>query len=409
MTEQTSTVHSPPVPEVPEEELLALARALVRADSPNPPGDTAEVAAVAEEYLVRHKIPFRKLMVSPGKINLWAHVKGGLPGPHLVMNAHLDVFPWSDSEAGKRTAERTETEAGLPGVFGRGAVDMKGGAAAFLVTLRLLHEQAETLAGTVSLCLVCDEETFGPDGSSALLAEYPELYGDALLSSEPSSTGVVRQGERGFMWAEVVFVGDGGHGAYPSVSPDPIERAAAFIAELRGSFPQAAGPSLAGDLREVLAPEGESFVDRISLSFGKISGGVKVNMKPADCRMEIDIRVPVGASTSAVVQTVEGICSSHRAELNVFNSGEPNMSSQDDPLFQLIGEAVREVTGTGPRFAVGLGCSDARLWRHGGVPAAVYGPDPSTMATDNEHVSLQELSVVTQVHLRTAIKFLSRR
>ena len=63
MTEQTSTVHSPPVPEVPEGELLALARALVRADSPNPPGDTAEVAAVAEE------VP---LVVSLRAIRVWA-------------------------------------------------------------------------------------------------------------------------------------------------------------------------------------------------------------------------------------------------------------------------------------------------------------------------------------------------
>src|SRR5699024_7322459 len=152
------------------------------------------------------------------KVNLVARVIGAHEGPHLVLNAHLDVFPDSagqeksaqQTSAGASTATATETPAASQKsdhVVGRGAVDMKSGAAVFMVVMRLLNEQAHLIHGQISLCLVCDEETFGPYGSIALLKLFPDLKGDALLSTEPSSLSVVRRGERGFMWGTVTIQG----------------------------------------------------------------------------------------------------------------------------------------------------------------------------------------------------------
>jgi len=398
---------------VPESELYELAQALVDAPSPNPPGDVRLPLEVAAEYLAKSGISFIRVSRDRDyrKVNLVARVYGGHPGPHLVMNAHLDVFPPStarNSVGGERGSAGTDGEARV--IRGRGAVDMKGGAAAFMVALKLLNERRQRLHGQVSLCLVCDEEVFGPLGSRALLEMFPDLYGDALLSSEPSSTSVIRIGERGFVWGTVEFPGEGGHGAYPSGKPSPIERASAFVRDLRGAIPEAwkledsePGAKISHSL---LAPVGKSFVDSVSLNFGTIVGGITVNMKADNCRVGIDIRVPLGKSTDEIVKVVREAVSRHDGTFHLDNSSEPNKSDQGGRLFSVMKSAVERVTGTAPAFAIGLGCTDARLWRHRGIPAAVYGPDPSTMAHDDEKVGLSELSRVANVHLQTALQYL---
>ena len=398
---------------VPESELCELAQALVDAPSPNPPGDVRLPLEVAAEYLAKNGVLFTRVSSDRDyrKVNLVARVYGAHPGPHLVMNAHLDVFPPSTalkSPEGDRGSAGTESEPRV--VRGRGAVDMKGGAAAFMVALKLLNERRQRLHGQVSLCLVCDEEVFGPLGSRALLQMFPDLYGDALLSSEPSSTSVIRIGERGFVWGTVEFSGEGGHGAYPSGKASPVERASAFVGDLRSAIPEAwkledSAPG-AKMSHSLLAPVGKSFVDTVSLNFGTIAGGITVNMKADHCRVGLDIRVPLGKGTDEIVKVVREVVSRHDGTFHLDNSSEPNKSDQSARLFSIMKTAVERVTGAVPAFAIGLGCTDARLWRYRGIPAAVYGPDPSTMAHGDEKVGLSELSKVANVHLQTALQFL---
>lgn len=398
---------------IPAQELQALAQNLVDAESPNPPGDVRLPLEVAAKYFEDHEIPYARVSIDKEgkKVNLVARIIGAHPGPHLVLNAHLDVFPDSADQE-KSTHESTSAADKNNYVVGRGAVDMKSGAAAFMVVMRLLNEQAHLLHGQISLCLVCDEETFGPYGSIALLKLFPELKGDALLSTEPSSLAVVRRGERGFMWGTVTIQGSGGHGAYPSGGQSPIEKAAAFIKALRAEIPEnwqledraeEGEQSLSHDL---LAPKGQSFVDFRSLNFGVISGGLKVNMQPDNCQIELDIRLPLGQSVKEAHAIVDRVAAQFDAHFEVDNCGEPNASDPDAEIFQIIQSKVEQVTGTKPELAIGLGCTDARLWRYLDVPAAVYGPDPSTMARGDEMISVDDLTKIATVHLETARTFL---
>lgn len=400
---------------IPSQELRALAQSLVDAESPNPPGDVSLPLAVAADYLRENGIRFARVSIDAEnrKVNLVARVFGEHPGPHLVMNAHLDVFPMPESAAdsASRQARKDGASQEPDVVRGRGAVDMKSGAAVFMVVMKLLNQRRHEIHGQATLCLVCDEETFGPYGSRALLDLYPELAGDAMLSTEPSSLSVVRVGERGFLWGTVEFVGKGGHGAYPGGDLSPVEKAAAFIKALREVIPEDWGDvkkeNSATLSQSLLAPSGKSFVDFPSLNYGTIGGGIKVNMQPDRCLIEVDIRVPVGRRTEEFARIVTDVAARHGGTYRVDNSGEPNKSDESDRLFGIIKKAVADMTGNVPSFAVGLGCTDARLWRYRGVPAAVYGPDPSTMAKSEEAMTLSDLVKIAGVHFQTACEYLS--
>jgi len=401
---------------IPSQELRALAQALVDAESPNPPGDVRLPLAVAASYLEQNGIPFSRVSIDADnrKVNLVARVMGDHPGPHLVMNAHLDVFPMPESAAD--SAARQARQAGAPEeldiVRGRGAVDMKSGAAVFMIIMKLLNQRRHTIHGQATLCLVCDEETFGPYGSRALLDLFPELAGDALLSTEPSSLSVIRVGERGFMWGTVEFKGKGGHGAYPGGDQSPIEKAATFIRALREAIPEDWGDVKKEDSdtvsQSLLAPKGKSFVDYPSLNFGTIGGGIKVNMQPDRCLLEVDIRVPVGQHIADFEKIITDIAARHGGTYRLDNCGEPNKSDENDRVFGIMKKAVEEITGNTPSFAVGLGCTDARLWRYRGVPAAVFGPDPSTMAKNDEAMTLRDLVTIARVHYKTACEYLGK-
>ena len=121
------------------------------------------------------------------------------PGPHLVLNGHLDVFPAGDPARWSRPPLSGEVDGGR--VHGRGTVDMKCGTTASIWAYRYLSALAGDLRGRLTLTLVSDEETGGRWGSGYLVERHPDLVlGDCLLNAEPSSPHTVRFGEKAMLW-----------------------------------------------------------------------------------------------------------------------------------------------------------------------------------------------------------------
>jgi succinyl-diaminopimelate desuccinylase len=395
--------------------ILELAADLVGIPSENPPGDVETVFAFAGERLEEFGFTIERLSPAPGRENIIAAVDTGRPGPHVVLNAHLDTFPVGDATAWtKPPLGRTIEQAT---VYGRGASDMKGGAAALMTVLRLLDHVRDQLVGRVTLTLVCDEETFGPHGARHLLEVRPDLAGDVLLSTEPSTPGVVRFAEKGMAWGECTFRSGGGHGAYPPTEPTAIESAAAFVLSLRRLEEQyRPGPDLVfgGDERlrarhdEAIQAGSTDAIERVVVNAGVIAGGTSVNMRADLCTVAVDVRVPLGLSTAAVIEQVRELAAEHGGDYRVWNQSEPNASDRDHPVFGLLCDHAERVTGTRPLLSCGLGCTDVRLWRARGVPGAVYGPYPTGMAAPDEALTQNELLDVVRVHALTVCDVLAR-
>lgn len=393
--------------------IVALAADLIAIPSENPPGDVTEVMDFAERYLRAAGLNVERISPAPGRHNLVAAVDSGRPGPHVILNAHLDVFPIGDASAWTRPPVARTIEGDV--VYGRGACDMKGGAAALIAVTCLLDGVRGALRGRVSLTLVCDEETFTQHGAIHLLEARPDLKGDVLLSTEPSSLGVVRYAEKGLAWGECTFRGRGGHAAYPHDEPTAIESAAAFICQLPALAERWPPIDHVFDNDEeararydaAVQPGGADAITRVVINAGVIQGGTSVNMLPDLCTVKVDLRVPLGMSLGEVTAAVRELAGEYGGDYRLWNESEPNASDRDHPIFGLLRDHAEKVTGIRPLLSCGLGCTDARLWRRRGVPSAVYGPAPTGMGGPDEQITRDELLNLVRIHSLAVADFLA--
>ena len=103
--------------------LVDFLQRFVRCKTPNPPGDTIAATRFVEAELDRRGIVYDKIAPMADRPNYIASFDTGRPGPHLVLNGHIDVFPVETTEGWTRDPWGGELVDGK--VYGRGACDMQ--------------------------------------------------------------------------------------------------------------------------------------------------------------------------------------------------------------------------------------------------------------------------------------------
>ena len=161
---------------------------------------------------------------------------GNDSGPVLVLLGHTDVVPPGPREGWSSDPFVPEIRDGK--LYGRGAADMKGSVAAFVVALERFVAAHPDHRGSVALLLTSDEEGDAIDGVRKV-AELLRGRGqriDWCITGEPSSTetlgDLLRVGRRGTLSATLTVHGVQGHVAYPDKARNPIHLAMPALAEL---------------------------------------------------------------------------------------------------------------------------------------------------------------------------------
>jgi succinyl-diaminopimelate desuccinylase len=392
-----------------------------RIDTANPPGDTTRAADLFRTLLDSEGIAHRTEAPLARAPNLIASFAGGAgAGRHLVLNGHLDVFPVGDRAAWKRDPWSGDIADGR--LHGRGTVDMKCGTTAMLFVFAYLHRLRGELPGRVTLTVVSDEETGGKWGTGWLIENRgSEVLGDCVLNSEPSGVATVRFGEKCMLWLRFKIAVKGGHSAYPHTGGSATKVAAALIQDLQAIeqlVPQEPEtvrrtldrPDVQKAIDQSLGEGAAGVLRRVSVNIGTIQGGVKINMLPAECVLEVDVRLPVGLARAQVMDKVRATLSRYPmvgCEELLPGGPEANVS---DPTHEMMGHLIRNATeaqGWSPQPIVSLGGTDTRFWRAKGVPAFVYGCSPAGMGGVDESVSLDEFHHVTRVHALAAWDYLA--
>ena len=401
--------------------LVGFLQAFTRVDTANPPGDTRAGAAFIAEFLDRAGLAHRRIAPQETMPNLVASTRFPRPGHHLVLNGHIDVFPAGDRA---RWTHDPLSGAIVDGrVHGLGTVDMKCGTTASIFTYAYLSGLAGELGGALTLTLVSDEETGGRWGSGYLVEHHAdEVLGDCVLNGEPSSPHTIRFGEKAMFWLKLSVRTPGGHSAYPHVSKSANRIAAALVHDLEAlealvpATPDKvaralAGPDVRAGAERGLGAGAAEFLQKVTLNIGVMRGGVKVNMLPAACEIEADLRLPVGVDRDEVRRAVERIVARYPEASWEEGASQRVNATWSDPEHPMIGhlqDNVLALRGFRPPAIISLGGTDCRFWRAAGTPAYVYGPSPAGMGAPNESVSIDEFLHVVRTHTLSAFDYLSR-
>lgn len=381
---------SAPTAAADQAEAVELLQALVRAPSPNPPGDERAVQEVVRTYL--EAIPGVVVAdhgVSPRRPMLVATLRGGTPGRTIIFGGHVDTVPAGDNWT--RDPFGGEVEDGR--LYGRGASDMKGGVAGMLVALRRLAAIRETWSGELVVHVHPDEEPGGQEGAQILLRD-GHIAGDAAIITEPSELRVFRA-QKGNVFAAARVRGRAAHGSMPEQGDNAIMRAARLAVDLEERL----APRLMERRHELLGPA--------TLSIGTIEGGRRTNVVPDECVFTIDRRVVPSETLEDVMAELE-LFVGDRAELICEHAGAAFDTSADHWLVRAAEKAVNSVRGFSPPMGGLVGSSDARYYADGaGIPTVIVGPGSMSQAhVDDEWIDVKLLGESVEVYRRLALLLL---
>lgn len=383
------------------EELVALCGRLVEARSVNPPGDTRAAAGVVAEALAARGVEGLLEADDPTMPSVMAVVESGRPGPHLVLNVHLDTMPPGDEDAWSVDPWRLTRRDGR--LYGLGMGNMKGAVAAMVVAAGLLAERRDGWCGRITFTAVSDEVVFGEHGAAHLLRTHPELLADGLLCGEGPGFRRLAVAEKGVCWLEVRSTGTPGH----SSSVRPGESASARIAEAVRRI-----DALTGTLVDLPADLADLAADRsgreLTANVGTVRAGSFIGQVATEAVAEVDLRVPPGltadtaeAMVRAAVADIPGT-SVHRRK-----GWDPNWTAPAGRLGTAWAVAAAALGDPQPELAVRLPASDASRWRLRDVEALCYGPQPTLSAGIDDHAEEDEVLRCARLYALASLAFLA--
>ncbi len=380
---------------------IAIARDLLRCPSVTP----AEGGALACLERVLAPAGFtvhRPVFGEPGTAdveNLYARIGSG--APHLVFAGHTDVVPPGDEARWTHPPFAGEIVDGV--LYGRGAVDMKGGIACFVAAaLDHLAAHGGRPQGSLSLLITGDEEDIAVNGTVKLLAwaaARGEKFDHCILGepTNPQALGdAVKVGRRGSLNATLVVTGKQGHVAYPQLADNPV----------RGLV------TLMGALMAAPLDHGSAQFDPSNLEFTAIDTANRtVNLIPGEARARFNIRYNdhhTQASLKALIeQRAAAAAGSVRWQIVWDKSNADVFVAEPGPFVDLVATAVAEVTGREPQLSTSGGTSDARFIKDY-CPVLELGLVGQTMHQADERTPTADLVALTAVYRRIIDRYFSQ-
>lgn len=320
--------------------------------------------------------------------NLWA-THGSGDGPVLVLLGHTDVVPPGPREAWASDPFVPEIRDGV--LYGRGAADMKGSVAAFVIALERFVAAHPEHRGTVALLLTSDEEGDAIDGVRRV-AEAFRARGERIdwcITGEPSSKStlgdLVRVGRRGTLSATLTVKGIQGHVAYPDTARNPIHQAMPALAEL-------AARTWDGGY--------ESFPPT-SLQVSNIHAGTGANnVIPGELQVLFNLRFNPSWDAARLEAECELVLQSHGLEYSIrwHRGGEP-FHTPEGPLRAAAREVLAKFAGAPPEESTGGGTSDARFIAPLGAQCIEIGPVNASIHKADENVRVADLERLPGLYL----------
>ncbi len=371
---------------------LTIARDLVRCPSVTPAEGGALKfleATLKAAGFAAHRMTFSE----PGAEdveNLYARI--GTAAPHLMFAGHTDVVPPGDEKAWAHPPFAGEVANNE--LFGRGAVDMKGGiACAVAAVLDHLSANGGTPKGSISFLITGDEEGIAVNGTLKLLqwaAARGEKFDHCILA-EPSNVealgDTIKIGRRGSLNGHLIVSGKQGHVAYPDRAENPIRGLVTLVSALQ-----------AEPLDDASALFPPSHLEFTSVDVGNRT----VNLIPGEARARFNIRFNDKQTLNSLKKLIEQRAQKAAGgKIKFALQWEPSNAGvfavTPGPFTDMVADAIGKATGRKPQLSTNGGTSDARFIT-AYCPVVEFGLVGQTMHQVNERVPVADLTALTAVY-----------
>ena len=322
-----------------------LLQALIRFDTTNPPGKEAACVEYIAGLCHSLGIETQTYAKDPARPNLIARLSGQGNAAPLLLYGHVDVVSVANQDW-THPPFAGVIEDGM--VWGRGALDMKGGVA--MMTAAFLRAKAERLPlpGDVILCIVSDEEAGGDFGAKFMVEEHPDVFagvkyaigefGGFPVDIAGKRFYAIQVAEKASCRCRVICRGPAGHGSVPRRSPDNAtyklakalealntHRLPAHITPAAENMINAIADGLDGAagqaLRALLDPvQTDAVLDELgdaarmfdailhnTASPNILRGGDKINVIPGQVEVDIDMRIVPGFDPEEAVDELQAL------------------------------------------------------------------------------------------------------
>ncbi len=368
-------------------DVTALAKALIACPSVTP--RTAGAFNVLEDFLrplgfEAHRVLFKEEGYEPVE-NIY--LRYGKTAPNFCFAGHTDVVPPGDEAAWKVPPFEPQVVDGE--LIGRGAEDMKGAIAAFMLAAKNFIESGQC-KGSISLLITQDEEGDAVNGTRKMLGwmkEHGEKI-DHCLVGEPTNPDVlgemVKIGRRGSITFQLKVNGVQGHAAYPERADNPVTRIVMMLHALKTTR----------------LDEGSEHFQPSNLEITSIDvGNPTTNVIPASAGASFNIRFNDLHASADIVQWVRERCAPFgEVELKHRVTGESFLNG-DAKLTELLVGAIKKVTGQTPVLSTTGGTSDARFIKDV-CPVIEFGTTGRTAHQVDERVAVKTLEGLAEIYQR---------
>lgn len=327
--------------------------------------------------------------------NLWATHGSG--APVLVLLGHTDVVPTGPAADWASDPFVPTVRDGV--LYGRGAADMKGSVAAFVIAAEQFVAAHPDHPGTLAVLLTSDEEGDAIDGVrhvARLFAERGQRI-DWCITGEPSSTArlgdLLRVGRRGSLSAKLRVQGVQGHVAYPDKARNPIHLAAPALAELAARH----------------WDDGFESFPPTSLQVSNIQAGTGANnVIPGHLQVDFNLRYNPHWNADTLERDIAALLDRHGLDYTLawHRSGEP-FYTPEGTLRREAREVLGEFAGATPEESTGGGTSDARFIAPLGAQCIEVGPVNASIHQVDENIDLADLEALPALYQRLVERLLA--
>jgi acetylornithine deacetylase/succinyl-diaminopimelate desuccinylase-like protein len=400
MPKRTSPIYERPA------ELL---QNLIRFDTTNPPGNERACIQYINGLIKEAGIKSTIVARTPGRPNVIARLKGEGKAPPLLLYGHVDVV---STQGQKWTHPPFEGKIVDGFVWGRGALDMKGGVAMLLAAFLKARAEKVPLPGDVLFAAVADEEAGDNFGVAYLVDQHPDLFkgvryafgefGGFNLSLRGKRFYPIMIAEKQTCWMKVTFTGPAGHGSMPirggamaklaralrlldthhlpfHITPAVRLMVESLAKNLGGAsslvIRQLLNPALTNPILKLLGEQASLFSPLLhnTVSPTMLKASEQANVIPGEVSLGVDGRLVPGAKPEDMIRELHALLGED-VRFEVFKA-EPGPAAPDMGLFDTLGDILQDLDPAGiPLPYVMSGVTDARFLSKLGIQTYGFTP-----------------------------------